>query len=582
MLSASSNLQLPLEHRLWSKDELRLYVMSDGVCRPLGCSIQCQSALAFATQTPEQIDGAFEIAAGWLRQADAILVGSGAGMGVNSGLATFRGGEGGVWPALEKLDMAYEEICDTRWFEEDPRLAWGFWSFCQRAYHKAKPHEGYDIVGRWAKRAVAGAFSFTSNIDNHWAKSGFPDNRILECHGALRWLQCSAPCCEELWETPEDLLLKEDPKTHRVIGDLPVCPRCQAVARPCVMMFGGDEGFSVQGRRKQHRLYKAWFRNVARALKLSPEPLLVCLEIGSGITVPTVRKELESAVKRHPSARLIRINPENPGVDRQWEDRAVSLPIGAAEALRRLDGLLQVNPSPGWAGPPGVVIVHDEHGGGVELHLPRDTPWHQIARRALLEVRWEPDTDGYGSGAPAGRSLPVGIGRHVLHRTDQLLEPQDRVNEAIFFPCDGADAPPLAEVVVTGGRLMGRNDIVDARAARVFRLLDDVGRAFQDPAYQEGLAKAQDQDDLKQLIRTVHNETLPKDMFKVSMSSSNGEWMLEQSRMQAYIQSANWIPDLRYESDRLQEASGAWRKHGLPRRKPVSKCKQQANGKSVS
>ena len=63
--------------------------------------------------------------------------------------------------------------------------------------------------------------------------------RVLEVHGAVRWLQCSKPCCPDVWKAPSDLQLTED-ATHRVAGVMPTCPKCKAVARPNVQMFGGD------------------------------------------------------------------------------------------------------------------------------------------------------------------------------------------------------------------------------------------------------------------------------------------------------------------------------------------------------
>ena len=62
-----------------------------------------------------------------MKGADAILIGTGAGMGVESGMATFRGKNAGVWPGLEAVGLAYDEICDPKWFTKDPHLAWAFW-----------------------------------------------------------------------------------------------------------------------------------------------------------------------------------------------------------------------------------------------------------------------------------------------------------------------------------------------------------------------------------------------------------------------------------------------------------------------
>jgi NAD-dependent SIR2 family protein deacetylase len=62
------------------------------------------------------------------KDADAILVGAGAGMGVDSGLPDFRG-KSGFWkayPPLAKMGIEFEEMANPYWFTKNPSLAWGF------------------------------------------------------------------------------------------------------------------------------------------------------------------------------------------------------------------------------------------------------------------------------------------------------------------------------------------------------------------------------------------------------------------------------------------------------------------------
>jgi NAD-dependent SIR2 family protein deacetylase len=62
-------------------------------------------------------------------EADAILIGAGAGMGVDSGLPDFRGNQGfwRAYPPLANLGLEFEDMANPRWFMEDPTLAWGFY-----------------------------------------------------------------------------------------------------------------------------------------------------------------------------------------------------------------------------------------------------------------------------------------------------------------------------------------------------------------------------------------------------------------------------------------------------------------------
>merc|ERR1719399_1223004 len=107
-----------------------------------------------------------------VEQADAFLFMTGAGMGVDSGLGTFRGRNAGVWPPLKAMQVEFPEMSSPDWFEADPRLAWAFWRFRYEAYTTSEPHRGYGILRAWGARCAAGAFSVTSNIDGHWVRCG--------------------------------------------------------------------------------------------------------------------------------------------------------------------------------------------------------------------------------------------------------------------------------------------------------------------------------------------------------------------------------------------------------------------------
>src|SRR6187402_2067468 len=90
-------------------------------CAPkVGCCIT--SMTTYAT-----LDANLAAAAEAIRQADALLIGAGAGMGVDSGLPDFRGPEGfwKAYPPYRALGLRFEELASPHWFERDPPLAWG-------------------------------------------------------------------------------------------------------------------------------------------------------------------------------------------------------------------------------------------------------------------------------------------------------------------------------------------------------------------------------------------------------------------------------------------------------------------------
>lgn len=257
-----------------------------------------------------------------IRSADALLIGAGAGMGVDSGLPDFRGPEG-FWKAYPPFrGRSFAQMSTPHWFDTDPQLAWGFFGHRLNLYRHAVPHAGYTILRKWMDRPSLKTFVFTSNVDGQFLKAGFPESSLIECHGSIHHLQCTADCGQAIWSA-EHIQVDVDETTIRARSELPRCPTCNAIARPNILMFG-DWGFSQARHDVQHAVYHRWLRQV-RGQRI------VAIEMGAGLGVPTVRMECESQADV-----LVRINPREP----ETGDSGISLPLGAREALERIDQLV--------------------------------------------------------------------------------------------------------------------------------------------------------------------------------------------------------------------------------------------------
>lgn len=258
-------------------------------------------------------------AADAIRSADHLLIGAGAGMGVDSGLPDFRGPEG-FWKAYPPFrGRRFQEMSTPHWFETDPSLAWGFFGHRLNLYRDAVPHTGFQILRRWAEQAPSRAFVFTSNVDGQFQKAGFAPDQILECHGSIHQLQCTGPCQEEVWSVG-DIRMEVDHTTIRARSEFPRCQRCEKIARPNILMFGDRRWVSDRSERQEQR-YLQW-------LHTADKSRLVTIELGAGLAVPTVRYECECR-----PGTLIRINPREAEVPLG----GISLPVGALEGLRAID-----------------------------------------------------------------------------------------------------------------------------------------------------------------------------------------------------------------------------------------------------
>ena len=135
------------------------------------------------------IETSLNKAAKLVRKAEGILVGTGAGMGVDSGLPDFRGNEGfwKAYPPLAKLEVPFTAMANPQWFDYNPELAWGFYGHRLNLYRQTTPHEGFDILLRLANEKRLGGFVFTSNVQLCAKTSEFGCNRVVDagCAGRL-------------------------------------------------------------------------------------------------------------------------------------------------------------------------------------------------------------------------------------------------------------------------------------------------------------------------------------------------------------------------------------------------------------
>src|SRR5947209_8398446 len=133
-----------------------------------------------------------ERAAAAVASAEALIVGGGAGMGVDSGLPDFRGDEGfwKAYPPFARLGLRFAQLANPRWFRDDPALAWGFYGHRLNLYRATAPHEGFAVLRRWAGRTPHGAVVYTSNVDGQFQRAGFDPGCVFEVHGSIHWMQC--------------------------------------------------------------------------------------------------------------------------------------------------------------------------------------------------------------------------------------------------------------------------------------------------------------------------------------------------------------------------------------------------------
>jgi NAD-dependent SIR2 family protein deacetylase len=268
----------------------------------------------------EELDRAAEA----IVSADALVIGAGAGMGVDSGLPDFRGRDGfwQAYPPYAELGLDFASIANPRWFQRDPALAWGFYGHRLGLYRQTRPHAGFAILRAWADRMHKGAFVYTSNVDGQFQRAGFDASRIVEVHGAIDQMQCLAECGVGIFPA-EPYRVVIDSSTMRAEEPLPDCPGCGGLARPNILMFG-DWAWDSSVSNQQSRRFTGWLGTIGDAR-------LVVVECGAGTAIPTIRYGSEELCRRF-GATIIRINVRDPEVP----DGQIGIPMGASAALHAI------------------------------------------------------------------------------------------------------------------------------------------------------------------------------------------------------------------------------------------------------
>lgn len=158
-----------------------------------------------------------------LSRARSILFVTGAGISADSGLPTYRG-IGGLYEAeTTEEGLPIEVLLSGETFARRPEWTWKYLGAIELACRGARPnlaHEAIAALGRERPRVVV----LTQNVDGLHRAAGSPD--VIEIHGDVHELRCT--CCEWGTRVPDYEGLEIPPR----------CPRCAALVRPAVVLFG--------------------------------------------------------------------------------------------------------------------------------------------------------------------------------------------------------------------------------------------------------------------------------------------------------------------------------------------------------
>jgi len=289
----------------------------------------------------------------------SLLVLTGAGMSVSSGVPVFRSADGSMSAEFVAFLAAYNaarraaglEDADD-WFSfsvpemfrrETEAEAWAYWRW-RTLRALVEPAPDYTQLSKLLAYFEANAFVQTSNCDQLHVRAALSADRVMEIHGSLGRVQCAAGCTQRLWPVDGEFLerLRAEPEW------VPRCSSCKtACLRPNVMIFMDGSFVDSELQRQQTNL-RDFEDACADGLDVNADKNAVVLEIGAGVVVPSIRSTAEH--KGSQGVGLIRVNPSREACEQMQVSfgpealggKYFPLAMRGAEAMERLTAALGI------------------------------------------------------------------------------------------------------------------------------------------------------------------------------------------------------------------------------------------------
>jgi hypothetical protein len=218
----------------------------------------------------------------WLDEADAVVIGAGAGLSTSAGL-TYGGERFFKYFADFHAKYGITDMYSGGFYPyETLEEYWAWWSrhiFYNRYIEPPKPvyNELYELV------KDKDYFVLTTNVDHCFQKAGFDKNRLFYTQGDYGLFQCSVPCHTATYDN-EELIRRmvAEQKNMRIPSELiPHCPKC---GKPMTMNLRADDKFV------QDKGWEAACKQYEEFIANHKSGNILLLELGVGMNTPVIIK----------------------------------------------------------------------------------------------------------------------------------------------------------------------------------------------------------------------------------------------------------------------------------------------------
>lgn len=264
-----------------------------------------------------------------LAQAEAVVIGAGAGLSTAAGFA-YSGERFMRYFSDFAAKYGFQDMYSGGFHPYDTlEEHWAYWSryiYINRYMDAPKPV--YDRLLQLVKDKDY--FVITTNVDHCFQKAGFDRKRLFYTQGDYGLFQCSGPCCQETFEN-EDMVreMVERQQDMRIPTSLlPVCPHC---GRPLTMNLRSDSSFVED---EGWHLAAGRYRDFIRTRK---DRRILFLELGVGYNTPGIVKySFWSMTSENSKAAYVCVNLGETCAPMEIRDRSICVDADIGKVLEQL------------------------------------------------------------------------------------------------------------------------------------------------------------------------------------------------------------------------------------------------------
>lgn len=266
---------------------------------------------------------------GLIQDADAIVIGAGAGLSASAGIH-YNG------PKFEK-DFAdfiaryhFTDLYSAGFYPfTSPEERWAYWA---KHVYSCRYESGTRELYKTLRRLIENKehFVITTNVDAQFEKAGFAMDKLFAVQGDYGKWQCSVACHDIVYDNEEQIMtMLEHIHDCKIPSELvPMCPHC---GKHMDMNLHKDEFFVRDAHwHTSFTAYKAF-------IEATKNQKVVFLELGVGYNTPTIiRYPFEHNVYLNKNACLIRINKDDYKARQKNFERIMALPYDIAQVINDL------------------------------------------------------------------------------------------------------------------------------------------------------------------------------------------------------------------------------------------------------